>query len=281
VQKFQTDSRRSLRSSSLSPAHVEDPPWCAAFGLVGERLKDLKQKPPESANSHGGGNGVNMESVQQGKEPVNGQLIYSAIPKIMNDVGAIGKSRKNLQQNYSFRGIDDMYNAIQPALVKHGVFCVPEVTSREREERPSKNGGVLFYTTLTVHHKFFASDGSYVDVVTVGEAMDSGDKSTNKAMSAAMKYALIELLCIPTEDDKDTENQTHEPAAPARKETPALITDEQAAVLGNMLAEAEVSEKEFCSIAKITFLENLPQAKFENAKSFIQNLAKKKKDKVA
>ena len=228
------------------------------------------------------GNGVTMENVQQQQEPVKAGLIFEAIPKIMNDVGAIGKSRKNTQQNYSFRGIDDMYNAIQPALVKHGVFCVPEVTSREREERPSKTGGVLFYTTLTVHHRFFASDGSSVDVVTVGEAMDSGDKSTSKAMSAAMKYALIELLCIPTEDDKDTENQTHEPASSTAKDKPVLLTSEQAFILSNVLDEAGVSEKEFCAISKIPSLESLPQAKFENAKAYIQKIAKKEtKEKVA
>jgi hypothetical protein len=43
----------------------------------------------------------------------------------------------------------------------------------------------------------------------IGEAMDSGDKSANKAMSAAQKYALLQVFCIPTEEPKDTENETH------------------------------------------------------------------------
>jgi hypothetical protein len=139
-------------------------------------------------------------------------LIYAAMAKVMGEIGAVAKDRKNPQQGYAFRGIDDLYNAAQPAMVKHGVFCAPTVTERIREERQGKSGGTLFYTTLTVRHRFYASDGSFVDVVTVGEAMDSGDKSTNKAMSAAMKYALIEVFAVPTEEDNDTENQTHEAA---------------------------------------------------------------------
>jgi hypothetical protein len=53
-------------------------------------------------------------------------------------------------------------------------------------------------------------DGSSHVISTIGEAMDSGDKATNKAMSAAYKYALMQAFCIPTEGDNDSENQTHE-----------------------------------------------------------------------
>ena len=157
--------------------------------------------------------------------PSPAPLIYAAISRVMGDIGAVSKDQKNPQQGYKFRGIDQMYNAVQPAMVKHGVFCAPEVTASTREERPAKSGGVLTYTTLTVRHRFYAADGSFVDVVTIGEAMDSGDKSTNKAMSAAMKYALIELFAIPTEEEKDTEADSPEPAAraparPASKQAP-------------------------------------------------------------
>ena len=137
--------------------------------------------------------------------------IHELIPKIMGEVGAIEKGRRNQQQNYAFRGIDDAYAAFQPLFAKHGVFCVPTVIERIREERENKNGGVLIYTTLMVRHTFYASDGSGIECVTIGEAMDSGDKSSNKAMSAAMKYALLEVFCVPTEADNDTENHSPEP----------------------------------------------------------------------
>lgn len=136
--------------------------------------------------------------------------IYTAIPRVMAEIGAIGKDRRNEMQKYSFRGIDDIYNCVQPALVKHGVFVLPEVIEQRREERTNKNGTTLLYTILTVRHRFVAQDGSHVACVTVGEAMDSGDKSANKAMSAAMKYAILETFCIPTEGDNDTENSSHE-----------------------------------------------------------------------
>lgn len=153
-------------------------------------------------------------------------LIYAAMVKAMASIGHIGKSRKNTQQNYSFRGIDDLYNAVHPALVEAQIFIAPSVVQRDHAERESKQGGVLFYETLTVEHRFYAIDGSFVTVTTMGSAMDSGDKAVNKAMSAAMKYALLEAFAIPTEGDNDTENNTPEvaprpPAKPAPVVTPA------------------------------------------------------------
>lgn len=154
--------------------------------------------------------------------------IYGLIPQVMDEIGAIGKDRKNAQQNYFFRGIDDLYNAVQSALIKHMVFCAPEMIDMSREERTNKSGGTLIYTVLTMRYTFYAEDGSSFTCVTVGEAMDSGDKSCNKAMSAAQKYALLQVFCIPTEEPKDTENETHEVAPKPSPKQPPKPTEKPA-----------------------------------------------------
>ncbi len=41
--------------------------------------------------------------------------------------------------------------------------------------------------------------------------MDSGDKASNKALSIAMKYALLQVFCIPTEDAKDPDADSPKP----------------------------------------------------------------------
>jgi len=139
-------------------------------------------------------------------------LIFKKIPEIMSEVGHIEKNRKNQAQGYAFRGIDDLYSAMQPLLAKHGVFYSPNILRETREERQSKSGGTMIYTILTVEYTFYAEDGSKFTACTVGEAMDSGDKSANKAMSAALKYALLQIFCIPTQEDNDTENHSPEVA---------------------------------------------------------------------
>jgi hypothetical protein len=131
--------------------------------------------------------------------------IFSLIPKVMADINPIGKDQRNEQQNYKFRGIDDMYNSIQPALIKHGVFCCPQVQKVEATELERPDGKVAFRVIITVAHRFYADDGSYVEALTIGEGIDRSDKASNKAMSAAMKYAFIELFSLRTEDTADSD----------------------------------------------------------------------------
>lgn len=149
--------------------------------------------------------------------------IYQSISAVMAEIDPIAKARRNEQQNYGFRGIDDMYNALNPILPKYGIFFAPNVLSKEREERATKSGGVLMYTILMVKYTVYAADGTNIKLVTIGEAMDSGDKSSNKAMSTALKYAVMQLFCIPTEGDNDTENHSPEPAPKAPVASPSAL----------------------------------------------------------
>lgn len=134
--------------------------------------------------------------------------IYSSIMGVMNDIEAIEKNKKNAQQGYSFRGIDDMYNAIHPLFAKHKIFITSKVLNFQREERQTKSGGSMFTTLMDVEFTFYAEDGSHVSSIMRGEAMDSGDKGSNKAQSAALKYALMQMLLIPTEDMDDADSVT-------------------------------------------------------------------------
>jgi hypothetical protein len=146
--------------------------------------------------------------------------VYQAISAVQKDLSTqgISKDRKNMQgSGYAFRGIDDVYNALAPFLAKHGLCILPRVLNRESIERQSKAGGALFYITVEVEFDLVAADGSKHTIKTFGEAMDSGDKATNKAMSAAYKYACMQSFCIPTEGDNDADAQTHQVAPKVEK----------------------------------------------------------------
>jgi hypothetical protein len=143
----------------------------------------------------------------------------NAVQAAMAKTG-IAKDRRNSQgAGYMFRGIDDVYNAIAPLLAEHGLVIIPRMLTRTCEERQSKAGGALFYVTVEAEFDFVsAEDGSKATARTFGEAMDSGDKATNKAMSAAYKYACFQTFAIPTEGDNDADGHTHEVSATAAKE---------------------------------------------------------------
>lgn len=142
--------------------------------------------------------------------------VYQAINAVQADLSQVGiaKNRRNTQgAGFNFRGIDDVLNALSPLLAKHGLVIVPRMLSRQCTERSSKAGGALFYVTVEAEFDFVsAEDGSKTTARMIGEAMDSGDKATNKAMSAAYKYAAFQTFAIPTEGTPDADAETHEVA---------------------------------------------------------------------
>lgn len=141
--------------------------------------------------------------------------IYESISKCMEEIGAISKDSKSPKQGWMYRGIDAVYNALQPVLIKNHVFVVPEVLDQYREERRGSSGGNLIYSILKVKYTFYAEDGSFVCATVTGEGMDPGDKASNKAMSAAFKYACFQVLCIPTDEMKDPDAETPPASLPA------------------------------------------------------------------
>lgn len=138
--------------------------------------------------------------------------VYGAICNVISDLSKIGiaKTQKNIQQGYPFRGIDDVYLAVAPLLAKYRLCMLPRVVERVSSERPTQKGTLLFHVALEVEYDIIsAEDGSRHTIKIPGEAMDSGDKAGNKALSAAYKYACIQAFCIPTEGDNDADATDH------------------------------------------------------------------------
>lgn len=141
--------------------------------------------------------------------------VYAAINAVQREMAVTGIGKNNATTGgakFKFRGIDDVYNALSPIIAKHSLIIAPRYSDRALVERKSSNGNSLFYITVTGHFDFISMvDGSKHTVTTFGEAMDSGDKGTNKAMAIAHKYALLQVFAIPTEGDNDPDNYTHHP----------------------------------------------------------------------
>lgn len=189
-------------------------------------------------------------------------MIYQLIPKAMADIDAVGKNQFNQQQKFKFRGIDDVMNAMNPVLVKHQIFTVPEVLEQTREHRTTEKGAQLNYSLLKMRFSFFAPDGSHVDAITLGEGMDSGDKASNKAMAIAYKYALFQVFCIPTEEMHDPDAETH---PPSKQETQK---PDQASEHKDGVSKATPAPSEKIAPAQTTNAMPEPAAKIDRRQAF-------------
>lgn len=154
--------------------------------------------------------------------------IIKLLSKCMEDAGAVRKTERNTHQNFNFRGIDSVVNAVSPALRKHGVVVVPQINECVYETvTVGQNRTQMGHVRVNVTYTFFAPDGSSIGSTVSAESMDSGDKATAKAMSVAFRTALLQTLCLPTDEtdpDADTyvrSDVTQKPAVPAPKSVSA------------------------------------------------------------
>lgn len=210
--------------------------------------------------------------------------IFTAMQEVMKEVGAVRKAERNTHQNFNFRGIDAVINAVSPAFRKHGVFCTPTVIDSTYESvQVGQNRTNMGHARVTVRYTFHATDGSSISATVSAESMDSGDKATAKAMSVAYRTALLQTLCLPTDDvDPDAETYVRSEPAPRQQRTaPAerteqprqqtseksnksapLRSDAQAKLIGDLLTQTECDEQLIIDTFKMRIADvTVPQAK--------------------
>jgi hypothetical protein len=182
---------------------------------------------------------------------------------IMSEIGAIGKNQQNQQQRFNYRGIDDVYNALHTLMAKHKVFNTPEVLEVNREQRTNAKGTILAFVTMRVKYTFHAEDGSTVECVVTGEGMDSGDKASNKALAIAHKYAILQVFCVPTQEIKDPDAESHV--------TIDALSSGQVADIRENLEEVGMKEADMLAAGNFTCaLEQVPASQYEGIIDYIR-----------
>jgi len=146
-------------------------------------------------------------------EATEKKTIYQRVVEVARLISPIHKKKSGTGVPYAFRGIDDLFNNLQPLLSAAGIFLLPEVLESSIEAVTNSKNQVVTTAILKIKWSFVGEDGDLISGVTVGEAVDYSDKATNKATSASLKYFLMDCFCIPTSDIADSDNENPEKAA--------------------------------------------------------------------
>ncbi len=148
--------------------------------------------------------------------------IFEIFADVKREVRAVGKDSRNTQQNFMYRGVDAVVNAAAPALDKYGVITAPHLDKLTYGTvEAGKARTPMAHAQVEVTYTFYGPGGDSFPVTVPGEAMDSGDKATAKAMSVAYRIALLQALNLPTDDpDPDSQSYERSPAAQDRPDEP-------------------------------------------------------------
>lgn len=221
-------------------------------------------------------------------QPAVTPKVFAAISAVTSDLSKVGiaKDSRNTQQSYNFRGIDQVYNVLAPLLAKHKLIILPQVQERIVTVAKSSADKPLYFVTLKVQYWFIsAEDGSQVPVMTYGEGMDSADKATNKALSAAYKYAVIQTFAIPVEGTPDADAETlTEDGRPSSDRQPVTtqvasvepekvdlqLTEDQVKALQARIKAAGASEKKILSYFEVKSLADMGASKLKDLDGWLK-----------
>lgn len=159
---------------------------------------------------------------------------------VMEKVRGLAKRDRNSQQGFNFRGIDAVMNAVGPALREAGAVITPRILTVDQHYGTSKSGGTLTGTRVTVEYTWHGPDGSTIVGAAPGEAFDSGDKGTAKAMSVAYRTFLLQALTLPT-DEPDPDSQVYD--APPRTDADVAREELLVVLQQNRLAPAWAADQ--------------------------------------
>jgi hypothetical protein len=212
------------------------------------------------------------------------QMISEVTAKISKEgVAKTRTSSGGAGVTFKFRGIDDIYNCLSEIISDVGLVVIPRVLSRVETEKLSRQGTPLFSVVVEMNFDLISShDKSKHSARMFGEAMDSGDKATNKAMSAAYKYMAFQTFCIPTEGDNDADSTNTEAASsqPKGKQDPrpptVFLSESQVNHIRTLLIKSGKKESSITSFYKVDSLERLAAPTFDKIVKSLNNSMIKK-----
>jgi hypothetical protein len=178
------------------------------------------------------------------EKPLN---IYQRINKVMSEVTTIKKEDKKVNNQYTFVSHDEVAKVMHDALCKHGIVMVPTVQKFTQDGNRTEIMMDIRFVNIDVPEDCFM-------VSFPGYGIDSQDKGIGKAISYAVKYALLKTFCLETSDDVEKDNIDYKPKTytdttsykQPQPTTQTPISMPQVMVLKNLLSLQDVETRERC-----------------------------------
>lgn len=156
------------------------------------------------------------------------QKLAEKLVKIMDSLGAVEKKGYNKHQNYKYMREVDVMEALKSELIENKIIMLTSSKFVDIQKKEGKDK-TDFITTVETQHTFVDSEsGEALTISSVGSGYDSSDKGAAKAITSAVKYAIMKTFMI-SDEGSDIENDG-ETAQPPAKATPLKIGKQSAPV---------------------------------------------------
>jgi hypothetical protein len=183
-------------------------------------------------------------------------------------LGYIQKRGHNELHNYSYVTAADLAGAVGDILAELGVLVVPRLESISHEPARSGRPDGEHLTHVVMNYSFVDVDTAEdITVKVAGEGADAGDKAPYKAMTGALKYALLQSFLLATGDDPEDErvNPVDQSAASREPRSEQAITKEDLRELRRLIEDTGTELERVLTYYKLSSLEEMTEGTYRRA----------------
>ncbi len=136
------------------------------------------------------------------------------LAEVRRRIGYIQKRGHNERLNYSYVTAADIAGSVGDILSELGVVVIPCLENITYESATGRGETTRMARVVMAYTFSDVDSGEEIVAKVAGQGLDSGDKAPYKAMTGALKYALLQSFLLATGDDPEDERMEARFTAP-------------------------------------------------------------------
>jgi hypothetical protein len=179
--------------------------------------------------------------------------------EVRRRLGYVQKRGHNERHNYSYVTAADLAGSVGDILAELGVVVIPQLQSISTETPRSSSDRIA---RVVMNYRFVdARSGEELSVRIAGEGADPGDKAPYKAMTGALKYALLQSFLLSTGDDPEDEHANSRAVLGSER----VITPEQMRELQGLIEETGTELERVLAYYRVAALSEMTESSYRRA----------------
>jgi ERF superfamily protein len=195
---------------------------------------------------------------------VDQMTLRQKLGEVRRRIGYIQKRGYNEHYNYNYVTAADIAGTVGDILAELGVVVIPRLESITYERHaPGRLDRVSVARVIMAYSFTDVNSGEEITARVAGEGLDAGDKAPYKAMTGALKYALLQSFLLATGDDPEEDRTTNHSAA--SHDSVRLVMADDVRELERLIGETGTELERVLAYYKLSSLEQMSEATYQRA----------------
>jgi hypothetical protein len=184
------------------------------------------------------------------------------LAEVRRRIGYVQKRGHNERFNYTYVTAADIAGSVGDLLAELGVIVIPSLEDISYESAVSRGEATRMARVVMAYTFADVDSGEEIIAKVAGQGLDPGDKAPYKAMTGALKYALLQSFLLATGDDPEDERAEVRYSAGNLERT---VTAEEIRVLKTLIEETGTDLERVLAYYKIASLEEMTETTYRRA----------------